>query len=244
MLISGDMNKKIYDKHDLEKIVLESNSIAEVLRSLNLVPRGGNYKIINRQIKEHEIDTTHFTGKLWNKGTKWINSKARIPLPEIMVANSSFNTTSLKSRLFSEGIKEKICESCRLTMWMDEPIALELHHINGIHYDHRKENLMILCPNCHALTDNYRGKNQPVKIKPEKEQAVKRINKNKGICLKCSKEIYKSKSGLCSICVKETQRKVERPSREQLLEDLSGSNFTKVGIKYGVSDNSIKRWLK
>jgi len=36
---------------------------------------------------------------------------------------------------------------------------VELHHINGDSRDNRLENLQILCPNCHALTDNYRGKN-------------------------------------------------------------------------------------
>lgn len=38
-------------------------------------------------------------------------------------------------------------------------IPLELHHINGDHTDNRLENLQVLCPNCHALTDNYRGRN-------------------------------------------------------------------------------------
>ncbi|WP_083937631.1 HNH endonuclease [Hymenobacter aerophilus] len=47
-----------------------------------------------------------------------------------------------------------------LSEWVGEPIPLELHHINGINNDHRLENLQLLCPNCHALTDNYRGKNQ------------------------------------------------------------------------------------
>lgn len=42
---------------------------------------------------------------------------------------------------------------------MGQPIALELHHVNGIKDDLRIENLQILCPNCHAFTDNYRGKN-------------------------------------------------------------------------------------
>ena len=36
---------------------------------------------------------------------------------------------------------------------------MELHHINGNHNDNRLENLQLLCPNCHAYTDNYRGKN-------------------------------------------------------------------------------------
>lgn len=41
---------------------------------------------------------------------------------------------------------------------MGQPIPLELHHINGIHDDLRIENLQILCSNCHAATDNFRGR--------------------------------------------------------------------------------------
>ncbi|HCW05920.1 MAG TPA: hypothetical protein DGG95_00985 [Cytophagales bacterium] len=37
-------------------------------------------------------------------------------------------------------------------------MPLELHHKNGNRYDNRLENLMLLCPNCHTLTENYRGK--------------------------------------------------------------------------------------
>jgi predicted HNH restriction endonuclease len=52
-----------------------------------------------------------------------------------------------------------MCERCKNTTWEGNPIPLELHHINGIHSDNRISNLQILCPNCHALTDNYKGKN-------------------------------------------------------------------------------------
>lgn len=31
--------------------------------------------------------------------------------------------------------------------------------VHGDHFDHRLENIEILCPNCHSYTDNYRGKN-------------------------------------------------------------------------------------
>ena len=52
-----------------------------------------------------------------------------------------------------------MCERCKLAQWCNNSIPLELHHINGVHSDNRIENLQLLCPNCHALTDNYRGKN-------------------------------------------------------------------------------------
>ena len=38
--------------------------------------------------------------------------------------------------------------------------VLELHHIDGNHSNNELSNLTLLCPNCHALTDNYRGKNK------------------------------------------------------------------------------------
>ena len=42
---------------------------------------------------------------------------------------------------------------------MVKKMALELDHINGINNDNRLENLRWLCPNCHAITDTYAGKN-------------------------------------------------------------------------------------
>ena len=90
-----------------------------------------------------------------------------IPLSEILVKYSTFNTYHLKQRLFKEGIKAKKCECCESSVWLSKPIALELHHVNGIKTDHMLENLKILCPNCHAFTDNYRGKNK--KLSAQKE---------------------------------------------------------------------------
>ena len=43
--------------------------------------------------------------------------------------------------------------------WQGGLISLEIDHINGNNKDNRLINLRYLCPNCHALTDTYRGKN-------------------------------------------------------------------------------------
>ena len=48
---------------------------------------------------------------------------------------------------------------CGLTTQLDQPIPTELHHKDGDSTNNELTNLELLCPNCHALTENYRGKN-------------------------------------------------------------------------------------
>ena len=69
--------------------------------------------------------------------------------------------------------------------------------------------------------------------------------KEEKFCSVCGKPIAnRNTSGLCINCSAERQRVVTRPSKEQLLQELKESNFTQVGKKYGVSDNSIRKWCK
>jgi Zn finger protein HypA/HybF involved in hydrogenase expression len=51
------------------------------------------------------------------------------------------------------------CESCGLSEWLGEPIPLELEHCDGDNKNNVKDNLLIICPNCHAKTKFYRGRN-------------------------------------------------------------------------------------
>jgi len=65
-------------------------------------------------------------------------------------------------------------------------------------------------------------------------------------CTDCNKKITKG-STRCGSCAskKFNKRKVKnRPSLETLLEDLKTLPYTKVGKKYGVSDNCIRKWIK
>lgn len=62
-------------------------------------------------------------------------------------------------------------------------------------------------------------------------------------CLKCNCEITKySKSGLCPDCWHKMNRKIERPTREELKDMIRNESFTSIGKKFGISDNSIKKW--
>ena len=66
-------------------------------------------------------------------------------------------TSFIRSYLLRYIISVPCCAVCGLSTWNDQPITLELHHINNNHMDNRLENLQLLCPNCHSQTDNWRS---------------------------------------------------------------------------------------
>ena len=56
----------------------------------------------------------------------------------------------LKKKLLEEGIKEDKCEICGLSCWNGKKLVLEVHHIDGNHYNNKIKNLLLVCPNCHS----------------------------------------------------------------------------------------------
>ena len=154
------MKKRKWTDDQFIQAVKTSLSYAEVIRKLNLKPAGSNYDTVKRKIKELNLDISHMTGKVWNVGKRFRIIKPAKPLIEVLVKDSNWiNTNNLKKRLLKENIKQHLCENCKKKEWCGKPIPLELHHVNGIKSDLRIENLQLLCPNCHAITDNYRGRN-------------------------------------------------------------------------------------
>lgn len=151
--------RRSWTDEQLAEAVADSLSIAEVCRKLGLVGVGGNYKTVQQRIEHLELDISHHLGKGANCGNHHRGGTAAKPLAEVMVKDSTFKTSHLKTRLLREGIFERKCYSCDGVEWLGNPIPLELEHVNGISNDHRQENLTILCPNCHALTPTYRGRN-------------------------------------------------------------------------------------
>lgn len=74
------------------------------------------------------------------------------------------------------------CECCGLAEWLNRPITLELEHIDGDNRNNEKENLKLLCPNCHSLTDTWRGRNiNSGKLKVTDEQLIDALSKSTSI---------------------------------------------------------------
>jgi 5-methylcytosine-specific restriction endonuclease McrA len=88
-------------------------------------------------------------------------SGTKIPLEDILAGlHPQYQSNKLRLRLLEEGIFPHRCNNCELTDWLGNSIPLELEHIDGNSSNNKLENLELLCPNCHSLTDTYRGKNK------------------------------------------------------------------------------------
>lgn len=152
------MRKRSWTASQLTEAVKCSFSYSQVLAKLGLREAGGNYEQIKKYIREYNFNIGHFKGRGWNLGLRGIG-KPIIPIEKILVKNSDYQSFKLKKRLFAVGLKSEYCEQCSWAERTDKGyLPLELDHINGNRHDNRLENLRILCPNCHSLTENHRGR--------------------------------------------------------------------------------------
>ena len=133
-----------YSDQDIREAVARSTSVAGVLKRLNLKPAGGNYANMKRNLDRLEVDTSHFTGKAWNRSER------------LKDWSDYSRASALKPHLIAE--RGHRCEECWHTLWLGLPIMLEVHHVDGDRTNNECSNLQLLCPNCHALTDNWRNR--------------------------------------------------------------------------------------
>lgn len=232
-----------------ENIIRNSYSIAEVLRKLGLSPVGGSYKTTHKYIDLYDIDTSHFTGQRWNKGTKNEDKCAIVKLNEVLKGDISFKSSSLKKRLIKEGIKEDRCERCgEKYNKFGEKLTLELHHINGDHYDNRIENLQILCTDCHSKTKGYCvPKNNGNIMIPYNERCSKIY-----CCKNCGKEFFsnKKRTYCCIDCYYDYIKHYSEDNKKELtidtLQEIAKdcNNIKQLSIHLNISRTKARNILK
>lgn len=100
----------------------------------------------------------NYSGNSSRKG--FIHAEQRKSINDYLQSNT--NNSNKRKRLIEEGIKENKCEICGLSLWMNKPIPLELHHKDFNHYNNSIENLQVLCSNCHMQAHNYNNCNKQI----------------------------------------------------------------------------------
>ena len=64
------------------------------------------------------------------------------------------------------------CLHCGLNEWLGRSMPLEMDHIDGNRSNNKRENLRLLCPNCHALTPTYKGRNVDRQASPVTDDQI------------------------------------------------------------------------
>ncbi|PBC79649.1 hypothetical protein BX265_4460 [Streptomyces sp. TLI_235] len=151
----------VYTKERLEEAVAACHSIAGVVRYLGERSAGGTQHHVGRRIKAFGIDTSHFTGQEHNRGRR---SGRRLRPEQVLVQRPAdakrLPGIRIRQALLEMGLPEECADCGTGPVWRGRPMTLEVDHINGGWSDNRPGNVRLLCPNCHATTDTYCGRNK------------------------------------------------------------------------------------
>lgn len=225
-----------YNKEMLDEAAKNSVTISGMLKYLNLSLGSSNHRYLKYNILKFDVDISHFTGRSSGLGGK---KTLHNDIFDPEKSRRSISGTSLRAALIKNGVEYK-CSRCGINEWQGENLVLDVDHIDGDPFNNLFHNLRFLCPNCHRLTptfcNNRKRKGSDV-VKPEFYSYIckdclgvcRTKNKpyNNGICFKCSL-VYKRKP---------------RPSIDDLILDIESMGYVRTGIKYGVSDNAIRKWV-
>lgn len=253
--------------------LLDSNGTYTAILEAAGINSSSSTNTLKRIINEYNLDTSKFeeNKNLYKKqmAKKFLCSEYDIESK--LNKNTKVNSHKLRNKLIEFGYKENKCELCGISEWMGKPVKLQLHHIDGDHYNNELSNLQILCPNCHSMTDNFGVYNSKrvkevlvctecgIKIsrnsksglcascshKHKRKNAKKKYNsKIKIICPCCKTNLMNSTSTMCESCYK--NEKIEKLyniiSRDNLKDLIRSIPFTRIGDMYKVTDNTIRKW--
>ena len=136
--------------------------------------------------------------------------------------------------------------------------ALEFHHVDkttktrqlsgSIRYSWEKDveevkKCALVCSNCHKEIEAF-GLTVETSFDEERYKEITALKENKKhLCKKCGKEID-NKSIYCHECWSVLNRKIERPTREELKQLIRNNSFNSIANMLGVADNTIRKWCK
>lgn len=148
--------KDLPSESELRDAVAQSISVAGVLRLLQR-PDNTRLRALWPQLTaEYAVDTSHFLGQGHQRGKPGPTPLKRAN--DVLVHHDRRRRTQtalLRRALREVGVADE-CAGCGTgPEWLGKPMTLEIDHINGDWSDDRRENLRLLCPNCHAITSTW-----------------------------------------------------------------------------------------
>jgi len=132
-----------YGREGLQKLIFQARSISDLVVLVGWNKRSGSSIALMKQIiLDWGLDTTHLRGQ----GNRPLRTFGELKSDRYR-----------RARLLRE--RGHSCQVCRRSDWMGKQIPIEIDHIDGDCTNNIKSNLRLICPNCHAQTSTYKGKN-------------------------------------------------------------------------------------
>lgn len=219
---------------EFRQIVNNSFSLKEITVKCGYANNsGGSQRIVKERINKLNLSTAHFN--IQKKQSQWNDE-------DIFIEDSPVDQTVLRRHYYKGNYSPYCCSICgQEPIWNGKELTLTLDHKNGKNHDNRLNNLRWVCPNCDRQLDTFAGRNQYIYINNQPKLKEKKHN----YCIDCGKEILLSSTRCfeCSSKIKGLkQRKVKRPSREELKQLIRTIPFLQIGKKYSISDNAVRKW--
>ena len=154
----------------------------------------------------------------------------------------SFHHRDPKTKLFNLGSSSLRCKSWK-EIWNEALKCVLLCSNCHIEEEHRiavermgvdlsSEAVTYVCT---TVEDDPRG--------PSPKRGIPSREPQERLCVACGTPIC-NQAVRCRACAHVGHRKVERPSYETLLCEVAEMSMVAVGRKYGVTDNSVRKWLR
>lgn len=178
------MNDKVHVfTKGILRLLEEGKSILEISRTLGCTPAAVRYHKIRigrvPKLPRYdwvEIQRLHKAGasrlelmaKFGFSEPAWVSARKRgditpknqfIPIESFFQVGVKFDRGNMRRRLLRAGILKNECNQCGASTWMGVPLNCQIHHRNGDNMDNRRDNLEMLCPNCHSITETYGSQN-------------------------------------------------------------------------------------
>ena len=182
------MSRKLseIELNEIIEAIEQSTSYSDALRKLDVLKNGGNTVTIQKIVADNNISVDHFIRKkskiksnfCLNCGSeidnrkKFCNAQCQADYNYKLFIERWKNGEEDGTRgenSISNYLKRFMFEKynccCQKCGWnqineFTGNIPLEIHHIDGDCTNNKEENLELLCPNCHSLTENYKSRNQ------------------------------------------------------------------------------------
>lgn len=204
-----------FTKQQIEDAVKASTNFTQVCKILGCKHWGGYYYNIRSRIKKYDFDTSHFSKEYLNRGGNITALKKKRAADSILI-----HDIKLTDRVPRKFLKRALLEIGRI-------YECEVCKNDGT-WNNKKLDLPI------DHIDGDWKNNTELNLRfmcPNCHSQTKTFgNKNRN---KINKRIGP----------KITKRKVERPTLEVLLQNVNDLGYVGTGKKYGVTDNTIRKWI-